>query len=73
MFIDIECVTRKDKEMSFKAVREKHKVPQAVVARVLGVARSTVSRWDKGLMTPRIKYLKALSKLWHCTINELIS
>ena len=45
---------------------------QSEVADILGVKKSTVSKWERGLSKPRTYRLPIIAKLYGCTIEELL-
>ena len=47
-------------------------LPQEAVAEHLGVSRQTISKWELGETLPDIRQAKALSGLYHTTLDELI-
>ncbi len=59
--------------MSLKDIRKKNKLTQEEVAQKLGTSRVTVSRWECGVINPKITTIKKLSKLYNCTADELIN
>ncbi len=46
---------------------------QNEVAKILGVAPSAVSKWERGISKPRADKLPAIAKLYGCSIEELLS
>lgn len=46
---------------------------QEQLAEKIGVSRQAVSKWEGGLSTPELDKLKALSELFHISIDELTS
>ncbi len=59
--------------MSLKDARKKNKLTQKEVAQKIGTSRVTVSRWECGVINPKLKNIKKLSKLYNCTADELIN
>ena len=47
-------------------------LPQDVVARALGVSRSTLAGWESGAREPNIDKLKAIANYYHCTLDYLL-
>lgn len=54
------------------SLRRKNGLSQEQLAEKLGVSRQAISKWEGGLSTPELDKLKALSKCFHITIDELI-
>lgn len=46
---------------------------QTEVSAALGVDRSTISKWETGEAFPRADKLRALAKLYGCTIDDMFS
>ena len=46
---------------------------QRVVAKIVGVRASAVSKWERGISKPRAEKLPILAKLYGCTIEELLT
>ena len=59
--------------MSLKNERKRNKLTQKEVAEKLGTSRVTVSRWECGVINPKLKTIKKLAKLYNCTADELIN
>ncbi len=57
----------------FEHYRRKMNLTQLEVAQIMGIDQTTVSRWEKGKKLPRSGKLPFLSKLYHCTIEDLFS
>lgn len=55
-----------------REIRIKHKLTQAEVGKILGVAQNTVSTWESGRTEPDISKIKALAKLFKMPIEKLI-
>lgn len=58
--------------MSIKEHRLKANLSQTDLAEKVGVGQSTVAMWESGIRKPRVKMLIKLSKVFSCTIDELI-
>lgn len=54
-----------------KYVREQHGISQEQLASMLGIDRSTVTKWETGDSYPRGEILTKLADTLHCTIDEL--
>lgn len=55
-----------------KAARKIRGMTQAQVATQLGIARSTVAKWETGANYPRANILPALADLLQCSIDDLL-
>lgn len=55
-----------------KELRIKHKLTQAEVGKLIGVAQNTISTWESGRTEPDIAKLKALSKVFKVSIDKLL-
>ena len=42
------------------------------LAKEVGVDRSTIAKWETGQVVPRPEALIKLSKLFNCTVDELL-
>lgn len=56
----------------FAKMREKNGMSQEVVAKRLGIDRSAIAKWETGEAMPRVERLIQLSRLYGCTIDELL-
>ena len=54
-----------------KLLRNKEKMTQDAVAEQLGVSSQTVSKWERGLLSPDILLLPKIARLFHCSIDSL--
>lgn len=57
---------------AFKQAREKKKMRQEDVAKHLGINRSTVAQWERGVAYPRAKTLAKVAKLYGCKLETLL-
>lgn len=55
-----------------RKLRRAKDITQSELAERLGVERSTVSKWEKGISVPRGKTLIALADVLECSIDELM-
>lgn len=53
--------------------RKKKGMRQADVAELLGVNRSTVTKWEDGKIMPRLSVLKNLAKMMDVSLDELMA
>ena len=56
-----------------KELREANKLTQEDVATHLNISRQSVSQWEKGTSSPDIDNLVLLSKMYHITLDELVT
>lgn len=56
-----------------KELRKTHNMTQETVADRLGVTSQTVSKWERGLLSPDISLLPKIALLFHCTIDSLFN
>lgn len=57
--------------MRLEELRKKNGMTQNDLASMVGVQQNTVSQWESGKRNPTIQMLMSLSKIFHCTIDEL--
>lgn len=59
---------------NLKYLRKKHDMEQIDLAHKLGrKSASSVSEWEKGKYTPKMKTLKDISDIFNVSINDLMS
>lgn len=58
--------------MGIQVQRKKAQYSQLAVATALKIDPSTVSKWENGIAKPQADKLIALSKLFKCTIDDLL-
>lgn len=54
-----------------KELRTSHNMTQNELAKKLGVSSQTVSKWERGLLSPDISLLPLIADIFHCTIDSL--
>ena len=54
-----------------KELRVSHCMTQETVAEYLGVSSQTVSKWERGLLSPDIALLPKIALLFKCSIDSL--
>jgi transcriptional regulator with XRE-family HTH domain len=62
--------------MTLRELREEAMLTQTEVAKLLGVARSTVSLWESGNRAPRLDHMRQLAELYKVsprTIKEAVA
>lgn len=55
-----------------KELRGLNNMTQEDLALKLGVARTAVSMWETGESKPRLENLIQLSKIFNCSVDELV-
>ena len=58
--------------LKLQELREKQHMTRSELATIMGTARNTVWRWEKGEREPDLASLKKLANLFGCTIDELV-
>lgn len=56
----------------FKELRIKSGLSQKDVADALSISQVSVWQWENGDSLPRADKLKQISRLYHCTVDDLI-
>lgn len=56
-----------------KKNRKKYGWTQSQLAEKVGVSINTIWRWEANQISPSLKNLKEMSKLFDCTIDELVA
>ena len=59
-------------QVRLKSLRENAKISQAMLAKKLGVAQSTVGMWESGKNKPENAKLEALANLFNVTTDYLL-
>ena len=55
-----------------KSLREKHRLTQGQLAKIVGVKRTTVTLWELGINKPRANTLLKLSSTLKCSVDDLL-
>jgi len=64
---------RGQKVNNIRGMREANGFTQEAVARKLNIERSTIAKWETGKSLPRADKLIELSKIFKCTIENLLN
>lgn len=56
-----------------KQLRKENGITQEQLGHKVGVNNKTVSRWETGSYMPPVECLKALSEMYHISINEILA
>ena len=59
-------------KIKFKEYRKKRDLSQEEVAKILGVDRAAVAKWETGANSPRLDRLVELAKLFRCSVDDLL-
>lgn len=54
------------------ALRKSHNYTQEQFAKMLGVTRQTVSKWEMGISEPSLDLLDKIADIYNCTVDELM-
>ena len=54
-----------------KELRQNRNLTQTAVAEYLGISAQTVSKWERGLLSPDILLLPKLAVLCRCSIDSI--
>ena len=57
---------------NLRTLREKRNLSQENLARKLQISRQSISKWEQGISYPSILYLVPLTKIFDCTLEELL-
>lgn len=57
---------------SLRIYREEAQITQAKLGEMLYLSDHTISRWERGLMTPPLETIIKLADIYNCTVDELI-
>lgn len=72
----VRQLSQKGENMEFKIrlkqLREKSKFTQSELADYLQISQSTLSKWESGLLLPKIRYLPPIAKLFNVTVDYLV-
>lgn len=55
-----------------RELRQKKQLTQEELARLLGVDRSSVAKWETGSNSPRMDKLLLLAKFLECSLDDLV-
>lgn len=53
-------------------LRKKKNLTQEQLAEILGVNRTTVTLWERGINKPKIEMIERLTEILDCSINDLV-
>ncbi len=56
-----------------RELRQKKELSQEELARLLGVDRSAVAKWETGGNFPRAENMIAMARLFGCSLDEMMS
>ena len=55
-----------------QSARQQQGITQGNLAKLIGVERSTVSKWETGKSNPRVEMLPKLADMLKCTVDDLV-
>ena len=61
-----------EKVTKIEKFRKEAKITQAELAVQLGVTQSAISQWESGTTLPEVGKLVKMSKLFGCTVDDLL-
>lgn len=56
-----------------RELRQKKELSQEELARLLGVDRSAVAKWETGSNYPRVEKMMAMARIFGCSLDELMN
>ena len=70
---NVNVIQKGDDKVNTVAERRKEAgLTQKQLANLLGLKRSSISKWENGASKPRAETLKKLADLLNCTVDELL-
>lgn len=70
---NVNVIQKGDDKVNTVAERRKEVgLTQKQLANLLGLKRSSISKWENGASKPRAETLKKLADLLNCTVDELL-
>lgn len=58
--------------LTLKAARVNKKLNQIEAAKEIGVSLSTLSKWERGLCFPSVKYIERITEVYGVKYDDLI-
>lgn len=55
-----------------RALREKKKLSQEALAKLLNISRQSISKWEQGISYPSILYIVPLARILDCSLENLL-
>lgn len=62
-----------NRQLSFKKARQLAELTQEEVAKKLNISTTTLSNWESGKTSPKIKQYKALCSLYNLALDEILT
>ncbi|MCR5422759.1 MAG: helix-turn-helix domain-containing protein [Bacilli bacterium] len=55
-----------------RALREKKKLSQEALAKLLNISRQSISKWEQGISYPSILYIVPIARILDCSLDDLL-
>lgn len=59
-------------KFTLRALRVNQGLKLEEASKLIGVAITTLSKWENGKTSPGLKYIPILEKLYNCTYDDII-
>lgn len=56
-----------------KILRKEKHLRQEDLAKLIGVDRTTIAKWETGRVQPRLDRLLKMAEVFECTVDELLA
>lgn len=57
---------------NIKRLRKERGIKQRELEKMIGVSNRNISKWERGVVTPSLYALVKLTKVFECTLDELV-
>ena len=58
---------------AIRTYRTRFQMSQAQLAALVHVDQTAVSKWESGVMSPRLKTLQKIALIFNCSLDDLLS